>query len=285
MKYFTQRINMLDDISGYIPATEFHLLSFIEEILATLYVYEEHHIELTSLITDLHDTNDVNTFYRKALELYTLTLNNLYTIMGIYVAREMSLLSKAELLKALIDINNKEETLKEETYDGLENYEDNTSKLIYVLTNLQATADPIILEDIYKVDDELIESIEDMLRDNNDESIKGQVLENMLKRVAISITGTENMEILSRLMNYTNASINDILKNNPNMLITSTDQLLSTVVRIIIFSKERDAPGIAYLKIKDHMGEDYKDSLDVFIYSMLDTVSVLLTDKGLQYAK
>jgi len=274
---------MLEQIKGYLLEEQFYILISIEYVLEELYEYRVHHIELALLVAKLQDDSDYNSFYTEIIEMYKGHVNRVFGILGLSVNNDMLLQDKTLLLKALADINDKAIGLKQEAYQKMEAYETNEEKLTFTLAALCTLEDPLLINDIFKVSDAMIEDLEDMLNGNEDD-LKEVVYVSLLKKLGTDLLGNTKgiVETMDVFTPYIERNVQDILREQKGLFVTEDNELLNTIVLALLFSKNgREDSSTSYLTIKEYVLDEDKEGLNTFIYSIIDKMHSGLKDKGL----
>lgn len=272
---------MLDKIIGFIETEKIELFNYAEATLA-LYEYKSHTIELESIITDLLEDSNANTFNRQLIDIYNLAFNTIFSLVGLKVSSIMLLSDKIKLAKSLIDINDKEEANREHTYQQLADFDNNEDILIHILTSLNALEDTIVLSDIYGVSDGLIENLEAMLRGSED-TLEDTVKVSLLRRILISILGdAENViEAMDKFEPFIEDNISTLLSKEYNSFLTEDSEILIRIIIALAFTVDgRERPIVTYLAIKDKLPEDYTDNLDTFVHALITNLQDKLKQKG-----
>jgi len=274
---------MLEHIIGFVSDADYILLNKIENTLTEVYGYNTHHIELSNNITDLLDNKDVNTFYRNTIELYKTTVNKLLSIIGIVLSNDATLQDKADFLKGLADLNNKDPELKSEAYNMLENYPSNLEKLAFLLRHMHTLDNiDIITAEIFTVEDYTIELLEDMLKGNDESGLKDNVLQSVLKNIVRSIAGDIDEEDLEIISESIGEPINVMVSKHNNLLYVESTRLINNIIAIIAFSSNRYDSTVAFMSIADRIPDEYSENLHTFILPMLDKLKLTLEHKGLK---
>jgi len=275
---------MLKELASYLPLEQIQLLEYVEEVLVNLYEYNGHTVEKDLLITDLLETNQVNLFYTNMIELYKLHTSIILKIIGLGLSSDTLLADKAYILKSLIDINDKEDNLKYIVYNNTEAFDSNIAKLTYILKSLHVLEDPIVLNYIESVSDELIDDIEESLANKEEDDLKDTLKLGLLKTVAKDVLGeTEEInETIAKLESFIEKDIKDVVTSNKGLFLNQNDIVLNNIILTLIFTKEgREDSTIAYIKIKDMTNVDELENLDIFIYPIIDKMKQNLIDRGI----